>query len=365
MNNTSNLPESAHIVEIVAFTTLGVILAIINLIVFIAGFYVKGSITTCSKISMNISLTGVLVGALLSPFHGQGDAWLLGDGVCSSFLTLHSFWRTATMSFISTMVLESYIQLRRHCSDPDETRDSKSYLNPHMTIFLVWSSSGVVAFLTFIVISTTNNTLCISYQHIKKEFMYFYIVFVMLLPLIVLAGLNISYLRLTSKYIRSIGVYAKHRRRNVLKDLQYAKCAFRLFQVVLITWIPYIVYMLCILNWNIETIYFDEISYKVVKTLQWLCYLSCLLHPIVILHYNKQLKTIVVTEVVHLQRVFFDERFGEERIREVNEPPQTGTQQTPSPGLRRKAILKLQRREMENSETQSSANGSNTDISML
>ena len=289
--------------EILGFSLSGFLGFVLNIIVILAVVYTKTPYK-CTTIAFHLAMSNAIGSILVVILQGFGDTWLIEHSVCQPFLVFKSFWCVSAVLMTCLLVYESFFKVRGRMEllRKGETLDSveENCLNVRFTINLLWASSLTVAFITFLMLEEPPyNTLCISFQYTRKDLVRFYFGFIIVLPLLTIAVLNLFYRRLLVKHKESVGTYNQGRsgKRVIQRLVHYTNSSFSLGQVLQILWVPHTVYVFWLIGMPISDISFNELAYRILKLLQWVCYLSCVCQPLVLMHTNYQIKIVVLAKV--------------------------------------------------------------------
>eukprot|EP00111_Clytia_hemisphaerica_P011718 TCONS_00034421-protein len=296
----NRLSESMKAAELVGFGLTALAGFILNAIVILAVVYVPKPYI-CTKISLHLATSNIIGSILVTLLQGFGDSWLTEHDACKPFLFLKSFWCISCILMTSFLVYEGFFKIRHRLESlkKDKEIEPENCLSLKFTISLLWLSSSAVALMTFLLISMSKKSLCISYQHSRRDLVSFYYGFMIILPLLIMAVMNIIYKRKCSQHRNSIGTYNKAvaGKRIIQRDFHYMKSSFRLAQVLQITWVPHAIYLFCLTEWFVDNFSFGEIAYHMLKFLQWLMYFSCVLQPVALIFVNYQIKLVVLAKI--------------------------------------------------------------------
>ena len=302
MERPTKVRNAGKAVEVFGFTLTGTIAFVLNIIIVIAVLNIKRPYI-CTKISLHLAVSNAIGSILVIVLQGCGDTWLIEHSVCHLFLVFKSFWCMSAMMMTCFLVYESFFKTKSRLKYMQMGNDvetaEENCLNVRFTIILLWVSSFTVAFITFLMLTDTgNSTLCISYQHTRRDLVQFYLAFIVVMPLMTIALLNIIYKRLSMKHKKSVGVYTNRRpgKRVIQRHFHYSKSCFRLGQVLQVLWLPHTIYTFCLIDWFIDNISFHEIAYHMLKLLQWFCYSSCICQPLAMIYTNYQIKLVVLAK---------------------------------------------------------------------
>ena len=295
----NRLSNSMKAVECVGFGLTALAGFILNAIVIVAVIYVPKPYI-CTKIALHLAISNIIGSILVTVLQGFGDSWLMEHDACRPFLFLKSFWCVSCMLMTSFLVYEGFFKIRHRLDalKKEKEIEPENCLSLKFTICLLWVSSSAVALMTFLLISMSRKSLCISYQHSRRDLVSFYYGFMIILPLLIMAVMNIVHKRKCSQHRNSIGTYNKAvaGKRVIQRDFHYMKSSFRLAQVLQVTWVPHAIYLFCLTEWFVDNFTFGEIAYHMLKFLQWLMYFSCVLQPLALIYTNYQIKLVVLAK---------------------------------------------------------------------
>ena len=301
MECRSQVSSTGKAVEIFGFTLTGTIGFVLNVIIVLAVVSIKRPYI-CTQISLHLGISNAIGSVLVVILQGFGDTWLIEHNVCHLFLVFKSFWCISVMLLTCFLVYESFFKTKSRLNSLQKGEDidkaTENCLNVRFTIILVWVSSCTVAFITFLLLTDSlNSTLCISYQHTRQDLARFYYGFIVILPLVTIAILNILYKRLSINQKKSVGIYNQRPGKRIIqRHLHYTKSCFRLGQVLQMMWLPHTFYMFCLINWFVDNISFHEMAYHMLKLLQWFCYSSSICQPLALIYTNYQIKLVVLAK---------------------------------------------------------------------
>lgn len=294
MNNTTKLHVTSivdihlehSIILVMFYMTIALMSIVANGIVVAATYFITNR--SCgTKICLQLSLSHLVSGSIILTLQGQGDTWLLQNDLCIFKLVVSAFWRISIILFTFLATLESYVNTRRHLKRDQTARTPiKDWSGTKITI--IWLCSLAIGLFSFFLSFKTNSKVCISFQHSYKALVqiYYGFIFWMLLSMFFV---NVLYVRLYKRQLQIQGVYQSNPPPDLNKvELRFSRCSFKLFHVIVLLWLPYLIYAFCLSSIGSQYTKTNEKSYQVLKVCHLTTFLSSLLQPSMIIRYNEE-----------------------------------------------------------------------------
>ena len=283
-NEENLLSEKNHKAELAFFTLLFILALLLNLVVILC-YFKTAKRTTHLKLLLNLCITNI-IGTAITFLYGKGDEWLFKQNVCFALLSIDTCWTVLCLSSTALVVSECLVStIQQYKKRPLQ----ETFTNFKLTLVLVWVGAGILAMITFMLLQrSTDQNLCYMYQHYRHDLYSAFLYSFVIAPM--LSFLVIEFLIFKAKRKHEKSIEVEEPPENISIDLRNNTGAFHLSHLLLLNWLPYTLYVILLMNWGVQRIYFKEITYKMLKTLTFFRCMSCLLQPLVIIYFNHNIK---------------------------------------------------------------------------
>lgn len=278
------LSETNHVAEAAFFTLLFIVALLMNFVVIISYFKTKCQ-TTHLKLLFNLCVINI-IGSGITFLYGKGDEWLLKKNVCLPMLTIDIFWTILCLFSNILIITECLISTKQQYNN--KSSETK-FMNFRLTVILIWVCAGIVSMVTYMLLQrSADQNLCYMYQYYRQDLYSAFLYGFVIVPMLLLVSIEFWIHKIKRKHERTINA-EKPEEENIQIDISNNKGTFVLSHLLLLNWLPYTVYIILLLNWGVNDIYFNEITYKMLKVLTFFKCMSCLLQPVSIVYFNRNI----------------------------------------------------------------------------